>query len=223
MARPTRTTRHLNWRYLKSLLKQQGLSQIDLAHYIPLRPEQVSRLLRGLVRDPLGSTVERIAEFVGVIPSDLYTVDNASEALVLGENRSTYQTGRVIAVSKIANATESFPPPAPATSTPEGHGPYGAVTRPIADRAAFGVLILGDSMEPAYPAGTRVVASPACGVRDGRVHYIRDNTGKSYVRKIQTNGESYLLLPLNPTHLARRVSFNETAEIALVIAADLPE
>jgi len=216
--------KRLNWKYLRSLLEQKGSSQAELACAIGISIEQTNRILNGAVCDPRGSTVERLAEYFGLVPADLYTDSRSQqEAMALGEQSIIYNTGRLIPVNKYANATEANPPPAPAARPPRGQGAYGAIARQTADPGSFGVLLIGDSMEPAYPAGTRVVASPACGVRDGRVHYIRDNTGKSYVRKIQTNGESYLLLPLNPTHLARRVSFNETAEIALVIAADLPE
>jgi len=215
--------KRLNWQYLRSLLKQRGDSQAELARAVGLRAEQVNRILNGGVRDPKGSTVERLAEFFGLVPTDLYTSSRSQqEAMVLGDQHLTYNTGRLIPVNKYANASEANPPPTPAVQTPKGQGLYGAIARQTADPNSFGVLLVGDSMLPAYPDGTQVLVSPACGVRNGRVHYIRDKNGNELVRKVIVNGDSYALVPLNSEHPPRTVRIDETEQIALVVAANLP-
>ena len=215
--------KRLNWKYLRSLLEQKGSPQSELARACGISTEQANRILNGVVRDPRGSTVERLAEFFGLVPADLYNSSRSQqEAMVLGDLSVTYNTGRLIPVSKFANATEANPPPAPAVKPPRGHGAYGAMARQTADPDSFGVLLIGDSMSPAYPDGTQVLVSPACGVRNGRVHYVRDKQGNELVRKVLINGDSYALVPLNTDHPPRTVRIDETEQIALVVAANLP-
>ena len=214
--------KRLNWKYLRSLLEQKGSSQAELASAVGLSIEQINRILNGGVRDPRGSTVERLAEFFGLVPADLYTSSRGhQDAIALGE-QITYNTGRLIPVNKYANATEANPPPVPAVKPPRGQGACGAIARQTADPESFGVLLVGDSMAPAYPDGTQVLVSPACGVRNGRVHYIRDKDGNELVRKVLINGDSYALVPLNTDHPPRTVRIDETEQIALVVAANLP-
>jgi len=212
----------LNWQYLRSLLDQKGSSQAELARAVGLSVEQVNRILNGGVCDPRGSTVERLAEFFGLVPADLYTGPHSQQAMVLGDQQFTYNVGRLIPVSKYANATEANPPPAPAIKPPRGQGVYGAIARQTADPESFGVLLVGDSMLPAYPDGTQVLVSPACGVRNGRVHYVRSRDGVELVRKVLINGDTYALVPLNTDHPPRTVRIDETEQIALVVAANLP-
>jgi len=59
-------------------------------------------------------------------------------------------------------------------------------------------------------------------VRNGRVHYVRDKQGNELVRKVLINGDSYALVPLNTDHPPRTVRIDETEQIALVVAANLP-
>ena len=213
----------LNWQYLRSLLEQKGSSQDELAQAVSLSLEQVNRILNGVVRDPRGSTVEGMAVFFGLARADLYTSSRSQqEAMTLGGQSVTYNIGRLIPVSKTANSTEANPPPAPAVQPPRGQGAYGAIIRQVADPESFGVLLVGDSMLPAYPDGTQVLVSPACGVRNGRVHYIRDKDGNELVRKVLINGDSYALVPTNADHPPRTVRIDETEQIALVVAANLP-
>ena len=215
--------KRLNWKYLRSLLEQKGSSQAELACAIGISIEQTNRILNGAVCDPRGSTVERLAEYFGLVPADLYTDSRSQqEAMALGEQSIIYNTGRLIPVNKYANATEANPPPAPAARPPRGQGAYGAIARQTADPGSFGVLLIGDSMSPAYPGGTQVLCSPACGVRNGRVHYVRDKQGNELVRKVLINGDSYALVPLNTDHPPRTVRIDETEQIALVVAANLP-
>jgi len=208
----------LNGRFIKSQLKLQGKSQIELAHFAYVRPEHLSRQLNGEV-EPRITTIRKIAEFIGV-PIEAIVIQ---PGMVLGEDRTTYTTERAIPVIIAANNQGNTALIEIVESDlPAGFGPYGSIKRCIADTDALGVLLCGNSMAPALPDGTRVIASPMAGFSDGRVHYIHDIHGRHLVRRVERGNECFMLTALNPSYAAIHLLQAEIIQLCLIIAADFP-
>jgi hypothetical protein len=80
---------------------------------------------------------------------------------------------------------------------PKYEGILGYVNFPSGDPDAFILTVLGDSMEPVYPDGSYVLIEPHLGFRANHMHFVCDNNGGKYLKRVQWHGDHYILESFN--------------------------
>jgi hypothetical protein len=70
----------------------------------------------------------------------------------------------------------------------------------LGDANAYGLVIRGDSMEPLFRAGDRVVVSPARPFVPKRLFVVRSRDGKVWLKRVERHGGTYSLLSVNPAY-----------------------
>ncbi|MCF6329782.1 MAG: helix-turn-helix transcriptional regulator [Henriciella sp.] len=86
------------------------------------------------------------------------------------------------------------------------------------DEGLYALEISGDSMEPAYRAGDRIVVSPAAEVRRGDRVVAKTNDGEVMAKVLGRRNRSVVeLLSLNPDHAPRTLKPDEVAWVARIL------
>ncbi len=86
------------------------------------------------------------------------------------------------------------------------------------DEGLYALEISGDSMEPAYRAGDRIVVSPAAEVRRGDRVVAKTNDGEVMAKVLGRRNRSVVeLLSLNPDHAPRMLKPVEVAWVARIL------
>lgn len=153
------------WR-LTSLASRRGLQQVDIANRLGVKPPRVGNWFQGrnmprkaervALAKLLGVTVEWLIE--GTTEADRYLVEDVEKA------RSEFGGDPVREVPLISwtHAGEA------ATYEAMPKHWHGRVATTSTDPRAFAVTVEGDSMEPKFFAGDRVICEPSQEPRNGK-------------------------------------------------------
>lgn len=86
------------------------------------------------------------------------------------------------------------------------------------DEGLYALEITGDSMEPTYREGDRIVVSPSAQVRRGDRVVVKTHAGEVMAKTLGRRTENMVdLHSLNPQHPVRRLSPSEIAWIARIL------
>jgi len=90
----------------------------------------------------------------------------------------------------------------------------------LGDETVYALEIAGDSMEPAYRAGDRIIVSPDVEVRKGDRVVVKTNAGEVMAKQLGRNTTRKVeLLSLNPRHKPREFARKDLAWIARILWA----
>lgn len=90
----------------------------------------------------------------------------------------------------------------------------------VGDPNAYALEVSGDSMEPLYRDGDRVIVSPAASVRRGDRVVVRTVEGEVMVKQLaRQTAKRIELASLNPAHQGRSLATEEVAWIARILWA----
>lgn len=90
----------------------------------------------------------------------------------------------------------------------------------VGDPHAYALEVSGDSMEPLFRDGDRVIVSPAASVRRGDRVVVRTIEGEVMVKQlIRQTAKRIELASLNPAHQGRSLATEEVAWIARILWA----
>lgn len=90
----------------------------------------------------------------------------------------------------------------------------------VGDPHAYALEVSGDSMEPLYRDGDRVIVSPAASVRRGDRVVVRTVEGEVMVKQlVRQTAKRIELASLNPAHHGRSLATEEVAWIARILWA----
>lgn len=90
----------------------------------------------------------------------------------------------------------------------------------VGDAHAYALEVSGDSMEPLFRDGDRVIVSPAASVRRGDRVVVRTNEGEVMVKQlIRQSAKRIELASINPAHQGRSFATEEIAWVARILWA----
>jgi SOS-response transcriptional repressor LexA len=203
--------KNLRGDHVKALLKARGRSITDLAGHYGTSRDQVSRWLSGKYSPPWDFPLS-VAEYLDVPLSDII------DGWYLTDERAEYLAAKEIPVLSGVSAGGTDAPIFLDGDTPVGVGMLGSVPIPVNDPNAFALEIRGDSMEPGYPNGSRVIVSPTVGFKNKAVHFVQDTNGRSFIKKVaMLSPDRYLLQPLNPSYDPIELKASEIRHIWRVV------
>ena len=187
------------WRAIDTLAAEHGLSPSGLARRAGLDPTSFNQSKRsaadGKLRWPSSESLAKILAATGARLEDFTALVSGARAM---PERAAKGRTRILLIGLAQAGTEGF--------FDDGGYPAGAgwdeVELPAtADSNAYALSISGDSMEPVYRAGDRIVVSPAAPVRVGDRVVARTREGavmaKELVRRTAGRIE---LASLNPSY-----------------------
>ena len=89
-----------------------------------------------------------------------------------------------------------------------------------ADPNAYALEISGDSMEPLYRDGDRIIVSPQAGIRRGDRVVLRTHEGEVMAKELaRLTAQRIVLRSFNPAHPERDFSRREVAWMARIVWA----
>ena len=197
------------WRAIDRLAEQYDLTPSGLAKEAGLDPTSFNKSKRkskdGRPRWPSTESVARILSAVGA------GFDDFAELI---EGRR----GQIAPLIGFAEAgADGFFDDA---GFPAGTGWEDVRFPGLADETVYALEISGDSMEPAYRAGDRIIVSPNARVRRGDRVVVKTVKGEVMAKELgRRTGGRVELLSLNPRHKPREFAAKEIAWIARILWA----
>jgi len=167
---------------LQAEMDKRGLNQHSLALEAGLKPDAVRDILRGRSQSPRGATIKKLAAYLGMSVGQLLGVDGVTTgdrglSLPTGGGKTTSYAEtivRAVQPSREINELDAEPQGGNGAVLPDMDGPD---RHPViakwsmpedflrANTTAHGKLVIirvsGDSMEPDYPAGERILVDTA--------------------------------------------------------------
>ena len=199
------------WRAIDALAARHGWSASGLARRSGLDPTTFNPSKRttaqGKLRWPsteslakiLAATGSSMAEFVGL----------------LGEPGEALQRVPIIGYAQ-AGAAGYFDD----AGYPTGSGWDEVLFPELGDLHAYGLEIAGDSMEPVYRDGDRIIVSPAAGIRRGDRVVVRTEGGEVMAKELARMSANRIeLRSLNAAHADRVLARRDVDWIARIIWA----
>jgi len=180
----------------KEILDRFG-SQVAFCRATGMDQAHVSRILSGEYK-PKTFIIARMAKALGK-PAEYFLYPG--DVLAVAERPTDYRARKIPIIARVSAGGKNvniFTDGA--DSTPLGVGVLGSVSFPLSDELAFALEIDGDSMEPGYPHGTRVVVSPRLGFRQGMIHCVQLTDMRAYVKRVRHHQQIYALESLNPAY-----------------------
>lgn len=203
---------------IKFIRERRGLSQEGLARFIEVSPSAVGNWEQG-ANNPSNRTLGKIADKLGVsIPYLLGDADEISGNL-LAQETPAYRTHQNVSVP---GKTELLMRKVPVISWAHAgdagnyydveHFLQEEIPTDCRDPHAYGLIVEGDSMEPAYRAGDRLVVSPSEEVMNGDVVIARlEETDEVLFKLYHLNGRGIVRLssynPIYPELEFKREDF----------------
>lgn len=186
-----------DYKKAQRLLQRQGRGIKVLAAHLGKDAGYTGRYLNGQIKGIPFDIVCKIAEFLRVPCGEL----KVSDPLVAREDRHKYSPYASVPIIGIVGALAE-PHDAPQYpqdgKMPNATARLGRVLAPTEDPQAFGLIIRGDSLLPAYASGTHLIVSPGADFISGRLYVVQDNAGKDYVRRVRMHRGHYVLEPISP-------------------------
>lgn len=197
------------WQAIDRLAEQFDLTPSGLAKLAGLDPTSFNKSKRksrdGRPRWPSTESVSRILDAVGA------GFDDFAELI---EGRR----GQIAPLIGFAEAgADGFFDDA---GFPVGSGWEDVRFPGLEDESVYALEISGDSMEPAYRAGDRIIVSPDAQVKRGDRVVVKTNKGEVMAKELGRKTSSKIeLLSLNPRHKPREFAAKDIAWIARILWA----
>lgn len=201
------------WAAIDALARDHGLTASALARRAGLDPTTFNKSKRitreGKPRWPSTESVAKVLEATGATLSDLVAhieVANGSKAAphlpLIGFAQAGDRGYFDDAGYPVGGGWDEIPFPE------------------IGDPNAYALEVSGDSMEPLYRDGDRVIVSPAASIRRGDRVVVRTVEGEVMVKQlIRQTARKVELASLNPAHPGRALNAEDVAWIARVLWA----
>ncbi len=202
------------WRALDRLATIRNLSASGLAKAAGLDPTTFNRSKRsnedGKFRWPSTESIAKVLEATG-------TTFGEFVSLVEGTDKSGGVVQRVPVIGYAQAGDSGYFDDA---GYPVGSGWDELVFPNVGDPHAYSLEVMGDSMEPAYRDGDRLIVSPAASIRRGDRVVVKSRLGevlaKQLLRETATRIE---LKSINPAHPDRTFLKEEVAWMARIMWA----
>ena len=197
------------WRGLDLLAERNGLSASGLAKLAGLDPTSFNKSKRksrdGRPRWPSTESVSRALDAVGLGFDDF-------ASLIMGRR------GDIAPLIGFAEAgADGFFDDA---GFPVGEGWEEVRFPDLGDETVFALEISGDSMEPAYRAGDRIIVSPTAPIHRGDRVVVKTLDGEVMAKVLGRKSQRRVeLLSLNPRHKPREMSPKDIDWIARILWA----
>lgn len=162
------------------------------------------------------------------------TIEEVAVELGIDQSRQT-STARSEAIEdavdvKSGYEPDSIPVIAEGEATPFGlhwtttimrHAAIEYIARPhdVTDPDAYGILVIGDSMEPVYRKGQRLIVAPGDPVEDGDDVYVQLSDGSRLIKTAYRINNGWRLESVNQAYAPREVSREEIEAIHPIVWA----
>ncbi len=203
------------WAAIDHLARDHGLTASALARRAGLDPTTFNKSKRvtreGKSRWPSTESVAKVLEATGTSLADLVNY-------IHGPDLATAQPSRHLPLIGFAQAGDrGFFDDA---GYPVG-GSWDEIPFPeVGDANAYALEVSGDSMEPLYRDGDRVIVSPAASVRRGDRVVVRTVEGEVMVKLlVRQTARRIELASLNPAHPGRSLASEELSWMARILWA----
>jgi len=201
------------WRAIDRLAAAKGLSASGLAKSAGLDPTTFNRSKRsnddGKLRWPSTESVAKVLEATGTSLGEFVSL--------VGETGSRGAVQRVPVIGYAQAGDSGYFDDA---GYPAGSGWDELVFPNVGDPHAYALEVTGDSMEPVYRDGDRIIVSPDASVRRGDRVVVKTRAGevlaKQLIRETATRIE---LKSINTAHPDRTIPRDDVAWIARIIWA----
>lgn len=201
------------WAAIDALARDHGLTASALARRAGLDPTTFNKSKRitreGKPRWPSTESVSKVLEATGASLADLIDhIDGGSQPR---------QTTHLPLIGFAQAGDRGYFDDA---GYPVG-GSWDEIPFPeVGDQHAYALEVSGDSMEPLYRDGDRVIVSPAASVRRGDRVVVRTTEGEVMVKQlVRLTAKRIELASLNPAHQGRSLATEDVAWIARILWA----
>lgn len=201
------------WAAIDALARDHGLTASALARRAGLDPTTFNKSKRitreGKPRWPSTESVAKVLEATGASLGDL-----------LGHIDSSHRPRGAAHLPLIGFAQAGDRGYFDDAGYPVG-GAWDEIPFPeVGDPNAYALEVSGDSMEPLYRDGDRVIVSPAASVRRGDRVVVRTHEGEVMVKLLlRQTARRIELASLNPAHQGRSLATEEVTWIARILWA----
>jgi phage repressor protein C with HTH and peptisase S24 domain len=201
------------WRALDRLAEKYGMSPSGLARRAGLDPTTFNPSKRsaagGKQRWPSTESIAKVLDATGASLGEFVSLTGD------GSGRGPVRRVPVLGYAK-AGAEGYFDD----AGFPTGQGWDEVLFPDMGERRVYALEIAGDSMEPVYRDGDRIIVCPDDSIRRGDRVVVRTRGGEVMAKEISVLTESRVeLLSLNPAHAPRSLSQDEIAWMARIIWA----
>ena len=201
------------WRAIDRLARQHGFSPSGLAKRAGLDPTTFNPSKRttpqGKPRWPSTESLSKVLEA---------TASTMQDFVDLLEDRSDQESRQRLPVIGYAEAgVDGF---FDDDGHPAGTGWDEVMFPDLGDPHAYALEVSGDSMEPAYRDGDRIIVSPGASVRRGDRVVVKTQGGEVMAKELSRMTATRLeLKSINPDHPDREVSREDVVWMARIIWA----
>ena len=217
------------WSAIDALAARHNISVSRLARQAGLDPTTFNPSKRrsgdGRLRWPsteslakvMEATGTRIDELTALIERSSYAASRAGPGLAEGQAPFVRSTFTVPLIGLAQAGAGGFFDDA---GLPSGEG-WDAVAFPQADgESVYALEVSGESMEPAYRDGDRIIVSPSAAVRRGDRVVVRTRGGEVIAKVLARRTVKLLELDsLNPAHQSRTIPVEEVEWVARILWA----
>ncbi len=201
------------WRAIDRLADKYGMSPSGLARRAGLDPTTFNPSKRtasgGKQRWPSTESIAKVLEATGANLGEFVSL--------MGENTGRGPVRRVPVLGYAKAGAEGYFDDA---GFPTGQGWDEVLFPDMGERRVYALEITGDSMEPVYRDGDRIIVCPEDSIRRGDRVVVRTRTGEVMAKEISVLTENRVeLLSLNPAHAPRSLVPGEISWMARIIWA----
>jgi phage repressor protein C with HTH and peptisase S24 domain len=220
---------------VRKLRKERGLTLDGLAELAGVGKMTLMHL-ENENRDPRGSTINKVAKALGLrdagglfalvpqLESDLPDHTGTGVPVVEAERDHT-DVGKGYELDSIPVLLEGEATPGGMqwTNTVSKHAVIEYMDRPpdLDDPDAYGLMVVGDSMQPILYRGYRVIASPNTPIEDGNTVYVQMLTGERLIKIAYRDGDGWRLESLNRKYDPKPVKDDQIEAIHRIVSVNL--
>lgn len=169
---------------IKHYRKKLGLTQEELGNYVGVQKSAIAKYENGRIENLKRSTIEKLSELFGILPSELLGISATSNVMT--------NTTNVIGVVPAGTPLEAI------------EDIIGEIEYPsrFANKEVFALQIKGDSMNKVLPDGCIGLFEKTSTLENGEIGAIMVNGDDATVKKFYRLTDSYVLEPVsfNPEH-----------------------
>lgn len=169
---------------IKHYRKKLGLTQEELGNYVGVQKSAIAKYENGRIENLKRSTIEKLSELFGILPSELLGISATSNVMT--------NTTNVIGVVPAGTPLEAI------------EDIIGEIEYPsrFANKEVFALQIKGDSMNKVLPDGCIGLFEKTSTLENGEIGAIMVNGDDATIKKFYRLTDSYVLEPVsfNPEH-----------------------
>ena len=164
---------------IKYYRKKLGLTQEELGNYVGVQKSAIAKYENGRIENLKRSTIEKLSELFGILPSELLGISATSNVMT--------NTTNVIGVVPAGTPLEAI------------EDIIGEIEYPsrFANKEVFALQIKGDSMNKVLPDGCIGLFEKTSTLENGEIGAIMVNGDDATVKKFYRLTDSYVLEPLS--------------------------